>query len=199
MNKILKYKKEILAIAIVLILLISLSYAYFTLTLNVTKNVVLKTGNLSVTLDDSTASGINLDNAEPLSEEDGLKTTAYTFTITNNGTLNSDYIIYLDDSTLETGETRMSDSAIRYQLVKNSGSASTTLLSSTGTNPNRILSSGTIATGVTDTYTLRVWMDYNAGNDDQGKVLRAKLRVVANQHNKANDAYVKIFNTNNIG
>jgi hypothetical protein len=198
MSKIVKYKKEILAIAIVLILLISLSYAYFTLTLNGTKNVVLKTSTLSVTLDDSTASGINLDNAEPLSEEDGLKTTAYTFTITNNGTLVSDYSIYLDDTDLETGETRIDDSAIRYELIKNSTSLPSALLSSAGTNPNRILNSGIITVGKTDTYTLRVWVDYDAGNDEQGKVLRTKLRVVAGQVNsmKASDI---LFNANYLG
>jgi hypothetical protein len=177
-----KYKKEIIAMAIVLILLISLSYAYFTLTLNGTKDVVVKSGTLSVTLDDSAASGITLENAQPISEEEGLQTTAYTFTITNNGTLISDYAIYLDDVDLETGETRIDDSAIRYELIKNSTSLPSALLSTTGTNPNRIINSGTIATGVTDTYTLRVWIDYNAGNDSQGKVLRTKLRVVAGQY-----------------
>src|SRR5574344_1751081 len=182
MNKIWKYGSSIIPLIIVAMLLLGLSYAYFTLTLNGTKNVVVKSGTLILNLDDSSATGITLENAQPISEEDGLKTTAYTFTITNNGTLVSDYAIYLDDTDLETGETRIDDSAIRYELIKNSTSLPSALLSSTGTNPNRIINSGTIATGVTDTYTLRVWIDYNAGNDSQGKVLRTKLRVVAGQY-----------------
>jgi hypothetical protein len=194
-----KYKKEIVAMAIVLILLLSLSYAYFTLTLNGTKDVVVKSGTLILNLDDSSATGITLENAQPISEEDGLKTTAYTFTITNNGTLISDYSIYLDDTDLETGETRIDDSAIRYELIKNSTSLPSALLSTTGTNPNRIINSGTIATGVTDTYTLRVWIDYNATNDSQGKVLRTKLRVVAGQSKALGLANAVIFNATNIG
>jgi hypothetical protein len=53
MDKVLKYKKELLGIVIVLILLLGLSFAWLTLTLNGTKNVVVKAGTLSVVLDDS--------------------------------------------------------------------------------------------------------------------------------------------------
>jgi hypothetical protein len=181
MRNINKYRKEILGICLVAILLLGLSFAYLTLTLKGTKTNTLVVGNLSITLDDSTASGISLENAVPMSDTKGLTTTAYTFTITNNGNISSDYTIYLDDTDLETGETRMSDSYVKYSLTKNSGSNVIALLSTTGTNPNRILNSGTIAAGVTDTYTLKVWIDSSVTNDVMGTVFRGKLRVIASQ------------------
>jgi hypothetical protein len=181
MRNISKYKGQILSIFIVAILLLGLSFAWLTLTLNSTKKNAITAGNLSIVLSDTASNGISLENAYPLSDADGQETTEYTFTITNNGTLVSDYTIYLDDTALETGETRISDSAIKYSISKNSGSSTIALLNTTGTDPNRILNSGTIATGVTDTYSLRVWMADSATIDDMGKVFRG------------------IFNATNIG
>jgi surface protein len=179
MDKVLKYKKELMAIVIVLILLLGLSFAWLTLTLNGTKNVVVKSGTLSVVLDDSTSTGISLTNAYSISDEDGLATDPYTFTITNNGTLNSNYTIYLDDNTLETGETRIDDSAIKYNLKEGNATINTALLSTTGTNPNRVLKTGYIKPGITKTYTLRVWIADSADNTAMNKVFRGKLRVEA--------------------
>jgi surface protein len=179
MDKVLKYKKELLGIVVVLILLLGLSFAWLTLTLNGTKNVVVKAGTLSVVLDDSASTGISLENAQPISDEDGLNTTAYTFTITNNGTLNSNYTIYLDDNTLETGETKIDDSAIKYNLKEGNATINTALLNTIGTNPNRVLKTGIIKPGITKTYTLRVWIADSADNTAMNKVFRGKLRVEA--------------------
>src|SRR5574344_1071301 len=193
MSKILEYKKEILGIFLVTILLLGLSFAYLTLTLKGTKTNTLVVGTLSVVLDDSTSSGISLENAIPMSDTKGLTTTAYTFTVTNNGNISSDYTIYLDDTDLETGETRMSDSYVKYSLTKNGGTATTALLPTIGTNPNRVLDSGTINTSITNTYTLRVWIDSATGNDVMGKVFRGKIRVVANQHRNLETGLTQLF------
>jgi hypothetical protein len=175
-----KYKKEILGMFIVLILLLSLSFAWLTLTLNGTKNVVIKAGTLAVTLTD-TSEGITLTNAVPLSDTDGLATTPYTFTIANTGNITSDYTIYLDDGTLETGETRMADGYVKYSLTKNSGTATTALLTTTGTNPNRVLNTGSITAGSTDSYTLRLWIDSAADNAVMNTTFRGVIRVEATQ------------------
>ena len=175
-----KYKKEILGMFIVLVLLLSLSFAWLTLTLNGTKNVVIKAGTLAVTLTD-TSDGITLSNAVPLSDTDGLATTPYTFTIANTGNITSDYTIYLDDGTLETGETRMADGYVKYSLTKNSGTATTALLTTIGTNPNRVLNTGSITAGSTDSYTLRLWIDSAADNAVMNTTFRGVIRVEATQ------------------
>ena len=177
MRNINKYRKEILGICLVALLLLGLSFAYLTLTLKGTKTNTLVVGTLSVVLDDSTSSGISLENAVPMSDTKGLTTTAYTFTVTNNGNISSDYTVYLDDVALETGETRMSDSYVKYSLTKNSGTATTALLTTIGTNPNRVLNTGSITAGSTDSYTLRLWIDSAADNAVMNTTFRGVIRV----------------------
>lgn len=164
------------------ILLLSISYAWLSLTLTGTKTNVLKAGTLSLKLTDSTSSEINMTGAVPMMDEVGLTTNPYTFTLTNNGDINSEYTIYLDNVALNTGETQLPDTTIKYNLVKDNVSMATALLSTLGTNPNRILDSGIIAPGDTYTYDLRLWLDQNATiAQAAGKVFRGKIRVVAQQ------------------
>ena len=163
------------------ILLIGVSYAWLTLTLNGTKTNVLKAGSLSLTLTDTATNGINMTGAVPMLDEVGVTTDPYTFTLTNNGTIESEYTIYLDDVALETNETRIADSAIKYNLVKDDVSVKTELLSSTGNNPNRVLETGVIPAGESYEYDLRLWIDQNATTAINGKVFRGTIRVEASQ------------------
>ena len=127
-----------------------------------------------------TGDGINISGGVPMLDEVGESQTPYTFTLTNNGTVESEYTIYLDDVSLESNETRLPDSVIKYNLVKD-GSSSTALLSSIGSNPNRILDSGVIGPEESHSYELRLWLDENMTNADMGKVFKGKIRVEASQ------------------
>ena len=180
-----KEKKKVLyrfGLPIILgtILLLGVSYAWLSLTLTGTKTNVLKAGTLSLVLDDTTGDGINISGGVPMLDEVGESQTPYTFTLTNNGTVESEYTIYLDDVALESNETRLPDSVIKYNLVKD-GSSSTALLSSIGSNPNRILDSGVIGPEESHSYELRLWLDENMTNADMGKVFKGKIRVEASQ------------------
>jgi len=169
-----------ISILFVLVLLIGVSYAWFSLTLEGTKINVLKAGTLSLVLNDENTLGINETEAVPMLDEIGEQTDPYHFTLENEGDLPSDYTIYLDDVELEESETRISDTFVKYQLVKD-GTKKTALLSTTGTHPNRVLDQGTIDGNTTITYDLRLWIDENATNEIMGTVLKAKIRVVATQ------------------
>ena len=174
-------KKTVIALAAALVLLIGGSFAWLTLTLNASKTNVIKAGTLSLTLDDTTTEGISITEAIPVSDTDGLATTAYKFTLQNNGTIPSDFTIYIDDVALEDGETRMADKYIKYSLIKNVGTPVTALLNTLGSNPNRVLTTGTITAGTTDSYELRLWIDSAADNAVMGTVFRGKIRVEASQ------------------
>lgn len=163
------------------ILLLGSSYAWLTLTLNGTKTNVLKSGTLSLVLDDKSSTGISMLTELPTSDFYGLETTPYTFTLENNGDLASGYTIYLDDVALQAGESRLMDSSIKYNLVKDNTSISTELLSTTGTNPSRVLTTGIIEPGDKYTYELRLWLDYDTPSSEMGKVFRGKIRVEASQ------------------
>ena len=181
-NNLKKNKELVIAIVLVLLLLIGGSFAYFTLTLNATQENVIKAGTLELTLDDTTSNGITLTNAIPITDAKGLQTEAYTFTLENKGTMGADYTIYLDDLPIDEGKTRMDDKYVKYSLTKNGEEATTELLTTIGTNPNRILDTGSIAGSTTNTYTLRIWIDYDADNDAMGTVFNAQLRVEAEQN-----------------
>ena len=179
-----KNKKKIFMIGmsalLILILVIGGTYAWFTLQLNGTKVNVLKAGTLSLILNDENSIGINQEKEVPMLDEVGETLDPYHFTLENHGEMPSEYTIYLDDIDLEESETRMDDSFVKYQLVKD-GTKTTALLSTTGIHPNRVLDSGTIDENTTITYDLRLWIDEHTGNEVMGTTLRTKIRVVATQ------------------
>ena len=85
-------------------------------------------GSLELELDDMMTGGISFTEAVPISNEDGLSQDGYTFTLENKGNVTSDYTIYLDDLDLAEGQNRMSDSFIKYQLVKDGSEVDLQLL-----------------------------------------------------------------------
>jgi len=169
-----------MSMLLILVLVIGGTYAWFTLQLNGTKVNVLKAGTLSLILNDENSVGINSEKAVPMLDEVGETLVPYHFTLENHSDMPSDYTIYLDDLDLEENETRMNDSFVKYQLIKD-GTKTTALLNTTGIHPNRVLDSGTISGNTTITYDLRLWIDENTGNEVMGTTLRTKIRVVATQ------------------
>ena len=169
--------KQLFVLAFVLIVLVAGSYAWLTLTIDKTNTNVLRAGTLSLVLDDTTSGGIKLEKAVPISDEKGKTGTEYTFTLQNKGTKAASYTIYLDDVALETNETRMDDSKVKYQLTKNS-KETVALLS---TLSDKVLDSGEITGSTTNTYSLRVWIDSAAENEVMGTILSKQLRVEATQ------------------
>ena len=190
-----KVKITVIAICAVLLLVMGATYAWLRLTLNGSKVNVLRAGGLELTLDE-TSEGITLEDVVPVTDAKGLQGKEYTFTLENKGS-DSSYTIYLDDvldidqngeNDFEESE-RMRDSDIKYSLIKN-GTTTTKVLTETGTNPNRVLDSGIIKKGTTNTYSLRLWIKEEAENDSiMNKIFAAKLRVEAEQ---------KTEETNNI-
>ncbi len=177
----------------VVLLVIGVSYAWFTLNLNGTKTNVLKAGNLTLTLDDTNATGIDLIHAVPMFDEVGETLDPYRFVLRNEGEIDSSYAIYLDDMELLEEESPIGDDSIKYQLIKNDVST-TKLLSTIGSHPARVLDSGVIKPNEEITYELRLWIDSDAGNDIMGKVFRGVVRVVATQVSQADLTNPNILN-----
>ena len=172
----LKNKKIIIPIiAVVLILLLGITFAWLTKVLRGDKINVIKAGDLDLVLNETSQNGINLLNALPMTDSDGMSTAAYTFSVVNNSSTNVDYQLFLDDVALEDGEVKLDDSNLRYSLKKNSGTDTAQALTS------REIESTSIASNATNEYELRIWIDINATNEIVGQVFKAKLRVEATQ------------------
>ena len=180
-----KNKKKIItiviSIVIILILVLAISYAYFSTQLKGTDQLV-KVGDLELVLNE-TSEGINLSNAIGLSDSDGMSLTPSTFELKNNGSKAVDYTIYLDDNTIGDNDTRIDDMYLKYNLNKNGTNSGASLLTSSIYNSNRVLDSGTIEGGGTNTYSLNLWITDEVDGNYGGQVFSGKLRVEVSQEN----------------
>ena len=173
-------KYIIIAVVIILILLLGIAYAYLRTTLEGQEEYVIRAGTLDLVLDEGNE--LTLEKQIPIEDEEGMSLDGFTFSLTNNGNIGSDYTIYLDDIALNEGESRIPDSSIRYSLTKNDDVIGPKALTTMGSDPNRRVDFGTIGVDETINYTLRIWIDYDATTSDaSGKTFKGKLRVVATQ------------------
>ena len=182
MKETLKNNKKIIIIGIVIIvlLLIGVAFAYLTTTLHGEKEYLVRVGSLGLRLEEGNE--LTLSSQIPLEDKDGMSLDGFNFSLVNEGNIETDYTIYLDDIPLDEGETRMPDSAIRYSLTRNDEVIGPKNLTTMGSNPNRRVDFGTIGVDETINYTLRIWIDYDATSEDAGgKTFKGKLRVVATQ------------------
>ncbi|HIR58508.1 MAG TPA: hypothetical protein IAB38_00495 [Candidatus Onthousia excrementipullorum] len=182
MKEALKNNKKIIIIGIVIIvlLLIGVAFAYLTTTLHGEKEYLVRAGSLGLRLEEGNE--LTLSSQIPLEDKDGMTLEGFNFSLVNEGNIETDYTIYLDDIALDEGETRMPDSAIRYSLTRNDEVIGPKNLTTMGSNPNRRVDFGTIGVDETINYTLRIWIDYDATSEDAGgKTFKGKLRVVATQ------------------
>ena len=178
MKEVIKENKKIIIISIliILILIIGITFAYLITTINGEKEYIVKAKDLELKLEEENE--LTLNNEIPIEDSEGLSKDGFKFSLKNNGKDDYEYTIYLDDIPLEEGENRIPDSAIRYSLDRNETVGVAKDLESMGVNPNRVVDSGEIGSSETINYTLRLWLDYDATNEEAGgKVFKGKLRV----------------------
>ena len=192
MKETIKKNKKALVVIIILLLALVIASTYAWLRLTKSSNTVNKitAGNLDLVLDEGNS--IALKNEVPRSYRQGMETTEYTFTLTNNSSLSNyklllkDLAKYTDEDGKEivvADENRINDSKIRYILLKD-GEVATADKSKILTD--RTIDTGTIKKGQTISYTLRVWIDSHAGDNNtesevMGKIFNVELSLVAEQ------------------
>ena len=187
----------IISILIVLILLLAIAYAYFSTQLSGTDQIV-KVGELELVLDE-TSEGINLDSVIGISDKNGLELDGSNFKLINNGNKAVDYTIYLDDNTIGDNDERIDDKYLKYNLNKNGADSGATLLTKIGSNPNRVLDSGTIEGKSTNKYKLNLWITDEIDGDYSGQVFSGKLRVEVSQEKDKSVASVVMSNIGDNG
>ena len=174
-----KTKKKYIVLAIVtvvisIVALLGASYALLTMTIEGDKKITLTAGILKV--DFTEGNRINLENEAPISDSKGLKKTPYTFTITNTGNINAYYHVSLEEDINNT----LDNSYLKMKLTNNKGYDSGIVkVSSYGTGTFEIKGEETLEPSDTVTYTLWMWLDYNADNSAQGKEYKSKIVVTS--------------------
>lgn len=168
------YKGIIFFSLILLTIVIGTSYALFSTVRTSKKTVEVEAGTFKISFLESNY--INLINTYPMTDEEGINTEGYRFTITNEGTLNGKYNISLEESE----ENTLDKSYVKYSIKEGDGTWSTPALLSNGTIllDNKLLNS----TDHVD-YELKLWLDEAAPNEVQGTKYQAKIVVSATQTN----------------
>ena len=181
-SKIMKKKKIIiLSIAIIGLLLIVTGVTYSILSFRVEGDEVniVKAGILKIDINENEP--ITLLETYPISTDKGMEGEPYSFTISNTGDIDALYRIYLDDVELDAGIERLSDSSIRYSLTKDGKYLTNTVADLLSQRENRIIDNGAIYPGETFNYELKMWIDEDVGNEEQGKAFKGKIRIEGEQ------------------
>ena len=152
---------------ITLVVFMGVSYAWFRLKLTQTNSNVIGTRTcLDASLTEDT-SKITLSDAFPISDEDGLKQTPFTFTLKNNCDSYVKVYITIDSKyRTSTDAAHLKDSFLKVNLSsKGTTDGSSVLLGSQtlteleGTNKGYILVTTGLKANEEKSYDLRVWMD----------------------------------------
>ena len=193
-------KKEFIFVVVALIITLSaLSYAFF-VRIDETGSNIARTECFKLTLQGN--NDINLQDAYPMSEQEGAALTPYTFTVRNICNTTADYQV-----NIETLNTSSLDT--EYVRVKLDNNASMILkrneLNTTNVNQNvkegRKIATGTLRSNEEITYNLRLWIDEASTKEQSAnKTYTAKVSVMAAPNTEVHDitiAYIYDGTTNN--
>ena len=205
-EKIKKRSLIVLIIAVfigIFVLVLNASYAFFTTEVN-SKNYIAYTGTLKVDFTKD-SDVLDITNAVPMTNAEGLASSdnSYAFGVTNTGTIAAKYQVRLELLKENTKE------YIPLEYIKLAYSTDGTSysdpirLSDLESNlvfiePTQLDISGT------DSYTIKLWIDYSAPNEVIGKTFKAQVVVDAVQdldsdHMEADTAPIIVLNKNSRG
>ncbi len=182
-------KYKILILVGILLLVVGVSYGFFFATGKQDEFITFKAGAcLSVTITEE-SDAINLANIYPVTIEEGLTYTPYTFTIKNNCPNPAPYQVSLES--LDLQDNTLSGDYLRVSLEDSNGRINTNILSSlTSTEKTianaydaRTLYSGLLESNGTTNFKLRMWLDYDATKEQaESRIYKSKIAVSARSY-----------------
>ncbi len=199
-------RKKILLIALLIIFvggIIGLSYAYLSVNVKNKNTHTFKIGCLNIEMSNKEIS-LNLSNAVPVSDIDGLKQEAYEFSITNTCSTPQNYEINLEslneeENTIESKHIRVSISSDTFDNIisnLNENNERTKTIKEAYESHN--LYTGTLKGNQSKEFSFREWIDYATTNDEGlNKKYESKISVVVNPEIKAEEEIGIQFNLEN--
>ena len=182
----------IAAIVLVVLLVVGGSYAYWTTTQTQTDENIVGTTCLSLIFEDTVAqnTGVKLSNTYPISDEEGMSSEGYQFTITNRCSGYVAYTVNLESLILANNNAnRIALSNIDAVLDSNpvklitEYETGTQVLANNVADDARALTDGVLApngqSGYTVTYRLRLWLDKYAPSTQMNKSYSGKITISA--------------------
>ena len=178
-------KKNILFISLSLGILITLGigFSYSLWNISVSQDNInvatTKCFNVEIT---SQKNSISLENAYPISNEKGKKLTPFSFTVTNTCDIFASYTINLESLKDTTLSSKFINTMINNEEIKRLSDYETTDTVNTGSIESHTLAKGSLGSGDSEDYTLRVWIDYDTTIEDldnETKTFKSKIVVKA--------------------
>ncbi len=171
MNKPFKKYLPIYMITLSIVLLMGTSYALLRSSHQGENTYTMNVGTLQVTFVDSATNALTLENAFPMTDDEGMsETKELTFTVKNTGTVTSKYSVYIE----ETSTTPEFKSVIRFISNKNN----------TGYNSPKTLSEDKyidsesyLAVSETAVYKVKAWISDTADSTYMNKTFTARIVV----------------------
>ena len=180
-----KDKKIIVLIVLILISIIALigsSYALLTKSFK-SEKLSMQVGTLKVDFTEGNA--ITMGNTMPMTDENGMNTTPYTFTITNSGDVDAYYTVSNEEELANTLDTNY----LKMRLTGSDGyDSGIKRLKDLGTSTYRIVDERDLLKSKSVTYKLYLWIASDAGNDIQNKIYKSKI-IVNSTSNRVGDTY----------
>ena len=171
-------KKEYTKIAFWAIFLLTIicgtSYAFLSQVITSKKTVEVTAGTFVINFKEKNT--IDLKNAVPMTDQEGMNTESYVFSVNNTGSLDAKYDISLEENSNNTLDRKY----VKYSIKEGDGEWSSPALLSTGLN---LKTGRSLGSGATDSYEIKIWLDETATNEVQGKTYGAKVVINAVQTN----------------
>ena len=177
-------------VALVVTFTLLVSYAYWRVTKIQTGTNTINGACLNIELDqyydedDNLIEGFTLENAWPITDEEGENGQGYSFKILNTCESAVVYQVILDSLDVSGG--RMNTSYVKVKLDNHSAKTYASLENAGGANyltiDNKILYTGVISESSEVSHTLKLWISYDAPNNEIGKEFSSKIRVEAGQN-----------------
>ena len=162
-----KKKKIILIIVILLVMMtvIGVSYAYWLLTFSSHNPSKLVTSCLNLSLTNE-KNDINLTKAYPISDAEGKKLTPYSFTITNTCDLFLSYTVNLEILNESTMSYKYIKAMINNEAIAKLKDLEDTQTTLDNASSSKVLFKGTLGSGDSADYNIRLWMDEDVTVND---------------------------------
>ena len=176
-----------LIVSVLVIAIVGVSYAWFSITVRGNTTQVVQSGDLSLTIENENS--LLLAKALPMPDSEGIKgEKEYTFTLSNNGTSDLDFVIKLMDdlvaqgscpADLNSGSTCkfIPSTYIRYQVTEEGKTPVVGGLGSTGK-----VTTGTIKGKEKIHFTLKLWLGEDTPNEYQNSFYLGKLEITGTQN-----------------
>jgi len=171
----------ILGLILTIACVVGVSYAIWQITLQQESTNVITTGCFQITFEETEGSNIHLDNAYPISDEEGRGLTPYKFKIKNNCDSYAKYNIALEvtnDSTLSSEYMKAMFQTSNPKILNTYKLGTSTL---ENTKEAFILETDYLYYQEEKEYELRLWMDENtpAIDETMNQIWQGKITVTA--------------------